>query len=81
MAWSNESDSKNYDTNKGWTWIQKIPRIISFNINGCQLVQWPVEELESSRGELVSVHNIIKSGCLVENQRNNNCTRRCGGDI
>lgn len=66
-GWSNESDSRNDSYGKGWSGVQTIPRALWLDSNGRQLVQWPIEELESLRGKLVAVHNKkLKSGGVLE---------------
>ncbi|EPS71507.1 hypothetical protein M569_03251, partial [Genlisea aurea] len=49
-GWANESDSTADDVKKGWAGIQLIPRTILLDPSGKQLLQWPVEEVESLRG-------------------------------
>ncbi|CAL0310528.1 unnamed protein product [Lupinus luteus] len=56
-GWANESDSKEDDVNKGWAGIQAIPRTIWLDPSRRQLIQWPVEELNSLRGEKVKMNN------------------------
>ncbi|KAK1309671.1 Beta-fructofuranosidase, insoluble isoenzyme 1 [Acorus calamus] len=66
-GWSNESDSVADDVAKGWAGIQTIPRSLWLDKNGRQLVQWPVEELETLRGKQVGLKNtVLKSGDMVE---------------
>ncbi|KAF2289709.1 hypothetical protein GH714_038129 [Hevea brasiliensis] len=50
-GWANESDSVKDDKEKGWAGIQAIPRKIWLDANGKQVLQWPVEELETLRGQ------------------------------
>ncbi|ONK77593.1 uncharacterized protein A4U43_C02F8240 [Asparagus officinalis] len=66
-GWSNESDSSLDDVGKGWAGIEAIPRAVWLDTNGRQLIQWPVEEIETLRGKQVSVMNKnVKSGEVVE---------------
>ncbi|CAN1303089.1 Beta-fructofuranosidase, insoluble isoenzyme 1 [Linum perenne] len=48
-GWANESDDPERDKQKGWAGIQLIPRKVWLDKGGKQLLQWPVEELESLR--------------------------------
>ncbi|XP_042392969.1 beta-fructofuranosidase, insoluble isoenzyme 3-like [Zingiber officinale] len=66
-GWTNESDSVNDDIAKGWAGIQAIPRAVWLAGNGRQLIQWPVEELESLRSKHIVVQNKqVPSGGLLE---------------
>ncbi|TKY53112.1 Beta-fructofuranosidase, insoluble isoenzyme 1 [Spatholobus suberectus] len=66
-AWANESDSKEDDVKKGWAGIQSIPRTVWLDSRGKQLVQWPVEELNSLRQKEVKISNkMLKKGDYVE---------------
>ncbi|KAH7516564.1 hypothetical protein FEM48_Zijuj10G0148400 [Ziziphus jujuba var. spinosa] len=57
-GWANESDAQLDDT---------IPRKVWLDPSGKQLVQWPVEELESLRGNKVEKSNVkLKKGDHVE---------------
>ncbi|KAK7392634.1 hypothetical protein VNO78_21078 [Psophocarpus tetragonolobus] len=56
-AWANESDSKEDDVKKGWAGIQSIPRTVWLDSGGRQLVQWPVQELNSLREKQVKISN------------------------
>ncbi|KAI5015492.1 hypothetical protein ZWY2020_056882 [Hordeum vulgare] len=48
-AWSRETDSPSDDLAKGWAGLHTIPRTIWLAADGKQLLQWPVEEIESLR--------------------------------
>lgn len=62
-GWANESDTSDNDTAKGWAGIQLIPRTVWLDTSGKQLLQWPIEELETLRGEKVQISNQqIKQG-------------------
>ncbi|KAK1390369.1 beta-fructofuranosidase, insoluble isoenzyme 1-like [Heracleum sosnowskyi] len=56
-GWANESDSQHDDVRKGWAGIQLIPRRIWLDPSGRQLVQWPIEEIETLRGAKVHMRN------------------------
>ncbi|KAG8648693.1 beta-fructofuranosidase, insoluble isoenzyme 1 [Manihot esculenta] len=56
-GWANESDSVKDDMQKGWAGIQAIPRRISLDASRKQVIQWPVEELETLRGQKVQLNN------------------------
>ncbi|XP_068659990.1 beta-fructofuranosidase, insoluble isoenzyme 1-like [Aristolochia californica] len=56
-GWMNESDSVNDDISKGWAGVQAIPRTVWLDTSGKQLLQWPVEEIESLRESGVQMHN------------------------
>ncbi|KAF3441635.1 hypothetical protein FNV43_RR15550 [Rhamnella rubrinervis] len=66
-GWANESDSQPEDINKGWAGIQAIPRKLWLDPSGKQLVQWPIEELDSLRGQRVENNNVkLNKGDHVE---------------
>ncbi|XP_047330847.1 beta-fructofuranosidase, soluble isoenzyme I-like [Impatiens glandulifera] len=49
-GWIGETDSEADDILKGWASVQSIPRTVVFdNKTGTNLLQWPVEEVESLR--------------------------------
>uniref|UniRef100_A0A453GUQ2 fructan beta-(2,1)-fructosidase n=1 Tax=Aegilops tauschii subsp. strangulata TaxID=200361 RepID=A0A453GUQ2_AEGTS len=54
-GWTNETDSSSDDVAKGWAGIHAIPRTIWLDSHGKQLLQWPVEEVESLRGNEADV--------------------------
>ncbi|KAF3336630.1 cell wall invertase [Carex littledalei] len=54
-GWANESDTVDEDNMKGWAGVQLIPRTVWLDPSGKQLLQWPVEELNSLRGKQISV--------------------------
>ncbi|KAM3341454.1 hypothetical protein P3S68_029089 [Capsicum galapagoense] len=57
-AWTNESDVLPDDEiKKGWAGIQAIPRKVWLDPSGKQLVQWPIEELETLRKQKVEFNN------------------------
>ncbi|TVU36991.1 hypothetical protein EJB05_18953, partial [Eragrostis curvula] len=66
-GWTNETDSSSDDVAKGWSGIHAIPRTIWLDSNSKQLLQWPVEEIESLRRNEVSHQDIeLKEGDLFE---------------
>ncbi|EEF32054.1 Beta-fructofuranosidase, insoluble isoenzyme 1 precursor, putative [Ricinus communis] len=66
-GWANESDAEHDDTNKGWAGIQLIPRKLWLDPRGNQLIQWPIQELETLRGQSVQLtKKHIKKGEYVE---------------
>ncbi|KAL3536091.1 hypothetical protein ACH5RR_004552 [Cinchona calisaya] len=66
-GWSNESDTKMDDVDKGWAGIQTIPRTIWLDPSGKQLLLWPIEELETLRGNKVHMSNQkLNKGNLLE---------------
>ncbi|KAL3628267.1 Invertase [Castilleja foliolosa] len=56
-GWANESDSTDNDVMKGWAGIQLIPRTIVLDPSGKQLLQWPIEEVETLRTNKVELKN------------------------
>uniref|UniRef100_A0A5B7B5E7 Putative beta-fructofuranosidase, insoluble isoenzyme 1-like n=1 Tax=Davidia involucrata TaxID=16924 RepID=A0A5B7B5E7_DAVIN len=56
-GWANESDTANEDVAKGWAGIQAIPRKVWLDSSGKQLLQWPIEELDTLRGQKVELSN------------------------
>ncbi|KAL2481684.1 Beta-fructofuranosidase [Abeliophyllum distichum] len=66
-GWANESDAVMDDIQKGWAGIQLIPRTIVLDPSGKQLLQWPIEELETLRGKRVELRNsTLKKGERLE---------------
>ncbi|KAL1324805.1 acid beta-fructofuranosidase 1, vacuolar [Arachis ipaensis] len=66
-GWINESDSEVADITKGWASLQTIPRTVLYDKKtGTNLLQWPVEEIESLR---LSSHELkellVKPGTVV----------------
>nr|ADF27781.1 cell-wall invertase [Phelipanche ramosa] len=57
-GWANESDSTEMDVKKGWAGIQLIPRTIVLDPSGKQLVQWPIEEVETLRRNEVQLRSL-----------------------
>ncbi|KAL8039762.1 hypothetical protein ABFX02_10G057600 [Erythranthe guttata] len=66
-GWANESDSTDKDIKKGWAGVQLIPRTLTLDPSGKQLLQWPVEEVENLRKNKVELSNkILNKGETVE---------------
>ncbi|KAG9134632.1 hypothetical protein Leryth_000965 [Lithospermum erythrorhizon] len=66
-GWANESDAAIHDVEKGWAGIHAIPRKLWLDSKGKQLLQWPVEELETLRGKKVHLNNKkLKKGDQIE---------------
>ncbi|KAK6290065.1 hypothetical protein POUND7_001606 [Theobroma cacao] len=66
-GWVNESDTTEDDVKKGWAGLQAIPRIVWLDPNQRQLMQWPIEELETLRGKNVKMsHQQLKKGEHIE---------------
>ncbi|KAJ7516161.1 hypothetical protein O6H91_22G045300 [Diphasiastrum complanatum] len=67
-GWVNESDSELDDLKKGWASVQTIPRTLILDRHtGSNLLQWPVHELESLRGDKVVFQDkVLDGGALVK---------------
>ncbi|KAJ1693236.1 hypothetical protein LUZ63_009934 [Rhynchospora breviuscula] len=66
-AWVNESDSESDDVLRGWSGIQTFPRALWLDNNGKQLLQWPIEEIESLRKQKIQLHDYeLQSGTRYE---------------
>nr|CAD1824726.1 unnamed protein product [Ananas comosus var. bracteatus] len=66
-GWSSESDSASDDVAKGWAGIHTIPRTIWLDNSGKQLLQWPIEEVESLRKDEVHLQDIeLNIGAVFE---------------
>ncbi|KAI3915705.1 hypothetical protein MKX01_015530 [Papaver californicum] len=66
-GWIGETDSEHADIEKGWASVQAIPRAVLFDgRTTTNLLQWPVEEVESLRLNSSEFNNInIQSGSVV----------------
>ncbi|XP_061369026.1 beta-fructofuranosidase, soluble isoenzyme I-like [Gastrolobium bilobum] len=66
-GWINESDTENADLKKGWASLQTIPRTVVFDKKtGTNLLQWPVEEVESLRLSSAEFEGVVvKPGSVV----------------
>ncbi|XP_076916520.1 beta-fructofuranosidase, insoluble isoenzyme CWINV1-like [Bidens hawaiensis] len=68
-AWVPEKDSQDDDIEKGWAGLQTFPRALWIDRSGKQLIQWPVEEIESLHENEVKLQNKkLTSGSVVEIQ-------------
>lgn len=66
-GWANESDTPQDDVSKGWAGIQTIPRKVWLDPNRKQLLQWPVEEIETLRSQNVRLsEKKLKLGDRIE---------------
>ncbi|KAK4758891.1 hypothetical protein SAY87_020192 [Trapa incisa] len=72
-GWINESSSVGDDVKKGWSgvqvtqYVQAVPRAIWLHQSGKQLVQWPIQELETLRTGKVNVPSrLLKGGSRIE---------------
>ncbi|RCV15058.1 hypothetical protein SETIT_3G028300v2 [Setaria italica] len=66
-AWVDETDGHSDDVAKGWAGIQAFPRALWLDTDGKQLVQWPVEEIETLRRRRVALLGAeVGSGGLHE---------------
>ncbi|GJS73676.1 glycoside hydrolase, family 32 [Tanacetum coccineum] len=66
-GWANESSTSFEDITKGWAGIQLIPRMLWLDPSGKQLLQWPIHELETLRGDHVHQSNVkLNKGDIVE---------------
>ncbi|XP_047962488.1 beta-fructofuranosidase, soluble isoenzyme I-like [Salvia hispanica] len=65
-GWISESDAEGLDLMKGWACVQSIPRTVVYDQKtGTDLLQWPVEELESLRGDSVEADVKLGPGSIV----------------
>ncbi|KAG6384204.1 hypothetical protein SASPL_155985 [Salvia splendens] len=65
-GWISESDAEGLDLIKGWACVQSIPRTVVYDQKtGTDLLQWPVEELESLRGDSVEADVKLGPGSIV----------------
>ncbi|GLT54454.1 hypothetical protein SLA2020_276520 [Shorea laevis] len=67
-GWINETDTENDDLAKGWASLQTIPRTVLFdNKTGTNILQWPVEEVESLRLNSTDFDGVlVEPGSVVE---------------
>ncbi|CAM8987668.1 unnamed protein product [Rhodiola kirilowii] len=50
LGWVGETDSEGDDIKKDWSSVQSLPREVWFdNVTGTNIIQWPVEEVDSLR--------------------------------
>uniref|UniRef100_A0A803N1X2 Uncharacterized protein n=1 Tax=Chenopodium quinoa TaxID=63459 RepID=A0A803N1X2_CHEQI len=66
-AWILEADGRANDKKKGWSGLQSLPRVVWLSTSGKQLMQWPIQEIESLRKDKVEIQGKeLESGSLVE---------------
>lgn len=59
-GWVGETDSEADDLLKGWASLQTIPRVVTYDAKtGSNILQWPVEEVESLRTVNIDVDDVI----------------------
>ncbi|CAH9110378.1 unnamed protein product [Cuscuta epithymum] len=58
-GWINESLPSTEYVKQGWSGVQGIPRSVWLDKTRKQLVQWPVQEIETMRGNRVEMHSIL----------------------
>lgn len=66
-GWIKETDSESADLKKGWASLQTIPRTVVFDEKtGSNVLQWPVEEVESLRLSSAEFEGVVvKPGSVV----------------
>lgn len=66
-GWINETDTDYDDLAKGWASVQTIPRVVTFdNKTGSNILEWPVEEVESLRLDSTEFDDIlVEAGSVV----------------
>ncbi|KAK8560280.1 hypothetical protein V6N13_061108 [Hibiscus sabdariffa] len=66
-GWINETDTETADLQKGWASLQTIPRTVLYdNKTGTNILQWPVEEVESLRlNNTVFKEVVVEPGSVV----------------
>ncbi|KAL4360755.1 hypothetical protein GQ457_04G014300 [Hibiscus cannabinus] len=66
-GWINETDTETADLQKGWASLQTIPRTVLYdNKTGTNLLQWPVDEVESLRlNSTVFKEVVVEPGSVV----------------
>ncbi|CAO2036912.1 unnamed protein product [Urochloa humidicola] len=69
-AWANESDSQADDIARGWSGVQTVPRKLWLDKDGKQLLQWPIEEIETLRRKRVGLRHrhdtVLRAGAMNE---------------
>uniref|UniRef100_A0A7N0VAE6 beta-fructofuranosidase n=1 Tax=Kalanchoe fedtschenkoi TaxID=63787 RepID=A0A7N0VAE6_KALFE len=66
-GWIGESDSEYADVSKGWSSLQGVPRTVLLDQKtGANLLQWPVEEVESLRlGSQDFTKTKVSAGAII----------------
>uniref|UniRef100_A0ACD5TCS9 Uncharacterized protein n=1 Tax=Avena sativa TaxID=4498 RepID=A0ACD5TCS9_AVESA len=54
-GWANESDPEADYVARGWSGVQTVPRKVWLDRDGKQLLQWPIEEIETLRKKRVQL--------------------------
>ncbi|KAL2227201.1 UNVERIFIED_CONTAM: Beta-fructofuranosidase, soluble isoenzyme I [Sesamum indicum] len=58
-GWIRETDAEELDLLKGWACVQSIPRTVVFDQKtGSNILQWPVEEVESLRSDSFEFNDV-----------------------
>ncbi|XP_047080519.1 beta-fructofuranosidase, insoluble isoenzyme 7-like [Lolium rigidum] len=66
-GWANESDTEADYVARGWSGVQTVPRKIWLDIDGKQLLQWPIKEIETLRKKKVGFQGTnVNSGSVNE---------------
>ncbi|XP_056694188.1 beta-fructofuranosidase, soluble isoenzyme I isoform X2 [Spinacia oleracea] len=59
-GWVGESDTEADDLLKGWSSLQSIPRVVTYDAKtGTNVLQWPVKELDSLRTDSTKYGNLV----------------------
>ncbi|XP_057798357.1 beta-fructofuranosidase, soluble isoenzyme I-like isoform X3 [Salvia miltiorrhiza] len=66
-GWISETDAESVDLLKGWSGVQSIPRsVVLDKETGKNILQWPVEEVESLRSDSVEFNDVkLAPGSLI----------------
>ncbi|KAL0452571.1 UNVERIFIED_CONTAM: Beta-fructofuranosidase, soluble isoenzyme I [Sesamum latifolium] len=65
-GWIRETDAEALDILKGWASVQSIPRTVVFDQKtGNNILQWPVEEVESLRSDSLEFNAKLEPGSVV----------------
>ncbi|KAK1430549.1 hypothetical protein QVD17_13368 [Tagetes erecta] len=66
-SWIKETDSEDSDIKKGWASLMAVPRTVALDpLTGSNLVQWPIEELDKIRSNLIEFNDVkLEPGSLV----------------
>jgi beta-fructofuranosidase len=68
-AWVPESCTQEMDIQKGWSSVLGVPRtlVLESKTGGANLLQWPIEEIDSLRGCKISQTDVkLDAGAIVE---------------
>ncbi|CAO2839045.1 unnamed protein product [Amaranthus hypochondriacus] len=66
-GWVGETDTEADDLLKGWASLQTIPRVVTYDAKtGSNILQWPIEELDSLRTEHTEFDNLkLQPGSII----------------